>query len=514
MKLSSSAVEWAIRSLLAQSDTDLFPRPLEFAVLADLLPGSAQKLADIDLSTHNPLAPRRFIVPKDDLSIRAATQFDPLDSVFLTALMYEYGHMIEKRRRPASENTIFSYRFGPSPVGDLYASRNAWNEFWARCLSESAAFTHFLVLDIADFYNQIYHHTLENQLIESGLPNQATRYVLRLLETVSAKVSRGVPVGPHAAHLLAEASLIPVDNSLAARGFRFVRFVDDIIVFASGELSARTTLYQVAEVLDKQQRLQLQKGKTRILDRATFRAYCEGMIEDRPINDLEKQLVSIVAKYSKGDPYRLVFISDLTEEDLRAFQPAVIEQILADYLAQPAPDFVRLRWFLRRLAQVGHPAAISYCLTHFERLVPAISEMCRYFVATGRGGATVDWRAVGAELITLLDNGLVLSNEYFQLSLHSLFALEPQLDHLPFLIQRYKASSPYIRRKIILAAARANVADWLRELKEDAMAMDPWTKRAFLIAARSLPMEERRFFLRFASADSLMEQLIVDWAKA
>jgi retron-type reverse transcriptase len=188
-------------------------------------------------------------------------------------------------------------------------------------------------LDISNFYNQIYHHTIENQLISSNLPNQAVKWCLRLLETVSAKVSRGIPVGPHAAHLLVEASLIPVDNSLVARAFRFCRFVDDLVIFADDEMTARMYLYQIAEILDKQQRLQLQRTKTKILSKGDFQKHCHEMIEDRPVNDLELQLLTIIDKYSKGNPYRAVYLSELSDEDFRTFQPSVVEKILSDYFA-------------------------------------------------------------------------------------------------------------------------------------------------------------------------------------
>jgi hypothetical protein len=99
--------------------------------------------------------------------------------------------------------------------------------------------------DISDFYNQIYHHAIENQLIEADLPNQATKWIISLLESTTAGVSRGVPIGPHAIHLIAEASLIPVDNSMAANGLDFIRYADDILIFSESERDARRALAQL-----------------------------------------------------------------------------------------------------------------------------------------------------------------------------------------------------------------------------------------------------------------------------
>jgi retron-type reverse transcriptase len=261
MKLDTDLVRWAVNSLGRHGDTDLFPKPIEIDVLQSDLDRSVSKISDIDISIHQPSAPRRFIVPKDDLSYRAATQLEPLDSVILTAIIRQFGQGLEDRRRPVGEQTVFSYRFSPSSAGDLYQSREAWNQYWNACFIKSASAKAILNVDIADYYNQIYHHVIENQLNESSFPNQVTKWILRMLEMVSAKVSRGIPVGPHPAHLLAEASLIPIDNSLSARGLHFCRFVDDIVVFATDMGAARTYLYQLAEILDKQQQFPITVGR-------------------------------------------------------------------------------------------------------------------------------------------------------------------------------------------------------------------------------------------------------------
>ena len=79
-----------------------------------------------------------------------------------------------------------------------------------------------LYCDISDFYNQIHHHIIENQLSESGFPNQAAKYVVKLLESTTAGVSRGVTIGPHAVQLVAEATLIPIDNSMDFSGLNFL----------------------------------------------------------------------------------------------------------------------------------------------------------------------------------------------------------------------------------------------------------------------------------------------------
>ncbi|MCP5916082.1 hypothetical protein NL317_29100, partial [Klebsiella pneumoniae] len=88
-------------------------------------------------------------------------------------------------------------RFSPNINDGLYSNKKGWNDFWTKAEVLARSSTHILYCDIADFYNQIYHHTVENQLISAGWPNQAIKWLISLLESTTAGVSRGVPVGPH-----------------------------------------------------------------------------------------------------------------------------------------------------------------------------------------------------------------------------------------------------------------------------------------------------------------------------
>ena len=263
MTLSADSLEWAIEFVADHSDGDIFPKILEIKAIQESGAGFVTLIEGKPLTNFVPGASRRFVVPKDEISYRQATQLDPQDSILLSAVIHQFGQGIEDRRLPADK--VFSYRFSPTTQQGLYGNPTAWNDFWSAVHSASQSCDTILYCDIADFYNQIYHHVVENQLIESGFPNQATKWVVALLESTTAGVSRGVPVGPHAAHLLAEATLIPIDNSMAATGMNFLRYADDILIFCASAAAARHSLAQLATILDRQQRLTLQRHKTRFL---------------------------------------------------------------------------------------------------------------------------------------------------------------------------------------------------------------------------------------------------------
>ncbi|MFM5161413.1 hypothetical protein ACEUAT_21065 [Aeromonas veronii] len=194
MTLSRNSIEWAINFVSDHSDGDLFPKIVEIGAIKSKAEEFIQAVENKNLTDFPPKPCRRFIVPKDEISYRQATQLHPQDSLLLSALIHQYGQGIETRR--LDNNKVFSYRFRPTADDGLYGNKNAWNEFWKKADVLSRSSNVVLYLDIADFYNQIYHHTVENQLIASGFPNQASKWVISLLESTTAGVSRGVPIGP------------------------------------------------------------------------------------------------------------------------------------------------------------------------------------------------------------------------------------------------------------------------------------------------------------------------------
>jgi len=512
MKISEDSIKWALKSLEKMGDSDLFARPFELSIIKGLGDIATSRLASLDISDFSYGPARRFIVPKDDLSYRTASQLDPLNSIILTALICEYGELIESKRRSTDEKKVFSYRFAPKDDGQLYDSVNSWNDFWNTCYKKSESYSHAVILDIADYYNQIYHHSLENQLIEAGLPNQVTKWIVGLCGALTAKVSRGIPVGPHASHLLAESVLSPIDNVLIHQGTDFCRYVDDIVIFSNSEIEARSKILSLANTLDKQQKLQIQRHKTQIMDRAKFLDFCLGMVEDRPINNLERDLVHIIKRHSYGDPYRSIWISDLSDDELSHFKPDIIETIIKDYLDKPEPDYIRLRWFIRRLAQIGHPAGVNVLLKEFSKILPTLSEVCRYFLAVSQN-ADLDWNNIGQDLLSFFNNEIIQSNEYYQLSILSLFSAQEKFDNLPSILNFYQKASPYLRREIILCAAKLNATDWIRELKEIFPNMDLWNRRALIYASSMFPPEERKFFLKSINTSDLIEEFVIKWIK-
>jgi hypothetical protein len=510
MFLKATSLDWAFKHVRKEGDTDLFPQPFEFDVIKQYWPAVLKELKAIEINTHAWQGPRRLMVPKSEFGFRAVCQLDPIDSILFAALVREIGSKIEHKRSPPSDETIYSYRFDPSASGRLYAANTGWERFWKTSSSHCDNFQCVLITDISDFYNQIYHHTIENQLDECGISKGYWHALKNLLANVTEGVSRGVPIGPHPSHLVAEMAMIPVDDFLRSTGITFCRYVDDIHLFCKNNRVARSTLFKVADYLDKSQKIQLNRQKTDILDTKEFKPTCESNSIDKPINNLELEVLRTVRSHTKS-PYERVRIIKLSTLDLAKLSRPNIESVLKEYLDADEVDYIRLRWFIRRLAQVGVPGGVNLIVKRFDEFLPAIAEVGKYFESAAPN-FDGKWNDIGEDFIKLYDSDLIQASEYLQVVILSLFSRIKDLNHVDSLTKLYDASSPMCQRKIILAAAMAKASAWLSTHKGAYKNADPWGKRAILYSLRALPKDAKDFWLMSVRkrVDGL-DALIVDY---
>lgn len=536
MKLQETSYRWSIKHLFKESDTDLFPRPTELLIIHTMEDELVKELENIDVGNYKWNAARRFLVPKDDIAYRVATQLHPIDSILLGAIIYEFGYLIENKRY--NDKTVFSYRLKPLPDGTMYANKSAWNIFWKACQDEVMVFKHdmnpddedqvhdkieyqlkrdypFIVTcDISDFYNQIYLHTIENQLIACGIPNQVTSALKQLLLTLNQNSSRGIPIGPHSSHILAEMSLIPVDESLNLQGIKYKRYIDDIVFFCKDEKEARIRIQQLAEILDKEQRLVLQRQKTKIYSAEDFFQHSRKMLIEEPVYETESEIIKVIRKYAGGNAYTKINLQIIDDHHLEILSEDNIVNLLQEYIEKG--NFEKLRWIYRRLSQIGIPHAIEFSIENFERIVPALNDVCLYINSCAENYKS-DWKMIGEEILEILSDKIIQSNPFYQISLLNLFVYNKSLNHFDQLIALFKNANEDIRRKILLASVHYNAASWTYQLKEEQNRFSDWTRRAYLIATKSLPVDQKKFLhgsiREKLNKDEILESIILKWAK-
>ena len=508
--LTDRDVKWALKHLDQFGDTDLFPRPFEIDVLTKNADAVVKHVRALDLAQHKWVEPRRALVLKDELSFRSAAQLDPLDGVIFAAIIRHDARRLEKRRG-MRVGRVFSYPVEAKADGQLYGP-DGFRAFWTESDRLAASAKYILATDISDFYNQLYHHTLEQEFAEAGIERAAGRAVLNLLKRCSATTSRGVPIGPHGAHLLAEVSLRQVDELLVQRGFTYTRFVDDIHVFCEDKDDAYRALHLLAEVLDLV-KLQLNRSKTRLLTIEEWGTEARGALEDHPINDDERALIERLNTAGSAGPYAILRQQQLTKQLQARLKQTRVVGIINAYLDQQRVDYIRLRWFLRRLTQTCTPAAVDIVVDRFSELAPAAADAVRY-LRYGLPNYSGDKPALGGKLLRVLNEPAVASSSYLRVIVLSLFARVADLNHVPGLTNLYPSLDAAAQREVILAATNAGADAWLRTLKPLAN-QDPWVRRAIILSSVVWSDDERSHWLRSIKGSyGFLTDLVIDSVRA
>ena len=491
--VSVDALNWAIRHVIRHGDTDIFPVPFEYEALADewpdlLKPLTQRNFRGLPLRSH--LA---WAVPKGHTGFRIAHQLDPLDTLVYTALVYEMGKVIERSRQP--KTVACAYRFRPKDRGDFYPGDNGWATFTRRSRDLANKHTFVLHMDIADFYNQIYHHRLAGALETAGISKERAENFEAYIGGFTAWQSQGIPVGPSASSLLAECCLSDIDSSLRAMRIPFVRYIDDFRIFASTKANLVRVLHEVTKLLYTNHRLAIQSGKTYIQRAEEFiqrnlddpQRVFEGEMEDR-LSELVDQLNSETG-YEKT-------IDDVSEEQVGDEVQNCLDSLFHESLQAVPIRFGTIRFVLREAARWGTDEMTALVVKHLESLTPIIGDVSRFLRRMVPNLTPHEARETGNSLLRVGKKSSHSGSDFLAICILDLLASFPQLVSFrrAMAFAQSRALALGIRPQALLARAHGETF-WVRQHKEDLMEHGPWDRRAVIWAASVLPASERRAWL-------------------
>lgn len=545
MRVSSNSLDVAMTHIIAKGDTDIFPPAFEFNAILDQWTKARAYLASQDLDSWAVRPLRDGLSPKRRLGFRIATQLDPLDTILITALIYEIGHDLESVRIPAADDMVHSYRFGPTPQGQLYLPEFNFDSFRMRSLELAETAGLVVMTDIADFFPRLYFHPLENALAAATSQRDHVRVILKMLKGWNQNVSYGVPVGPSVFRLLAEVTINDVDRSLLSEGFTFCRFSDDYRIFVPDERRAREALAFLADTLFRNHGLTLQESKTEIVEAADFIERFDQTEEDaerasmrerfdvlrQQLNEKESQAVLEAAPQEADededeededdfwvllpmiDTYSHIEYEDLTEEQKAIVDNLNLWEVLRTQLDSTSSlDIPLVRFVLSRVAELELQDEEDLLLSDLHRLHPVFPQLVQALAVQGSGDEAKR-HALGDQLLQLLDHPVVGHLEYHRNWILRIFS-DPswnQADKLPSLYTKYW--DQLTRPEIVAALGAAGLDHWFRAKKRSVAGMPPWEKRAFLAGARCLQKDEASHWYRsvLPQLDPL-EEWVARWA--
>lgn len=271
-------IELALHNIEKFGDTDIFPFPIDNYIFFDKKDKLVQHLISLDKTFEDQLDKFPPININTCSAIgytgfRWVTLIDPVWNAYFLSLVLSISGEIENKRISTSKRVVHSYRFNPDyQSARLFDSEINWRSFQNDSFEmvKNSDYEFIVTCDIADFYNKIYHHRLENALLSLGIAGDQPKKIITLLKQFSGTNSYGLPIGGPASRILAELVLNNMDKMLQLLGIRFTRFVDDIYLFAKTQEEAHASLNLLAMKLMLNEGLTLQKHKTQILSKAEF----------------------------------------------------------------------------------------------------------------------------------------------------------------------------------------------------------------------------------------------------
>lgn len=271
LKLNELELNRAKRAIEHHGYSTLLPKPVEWEDLANHWPDIRAGLCNIDLEHYQPRRPIVITAAKNEKSTRILHLLHPEDMLIYTSMVLIVKEGIEAARLPRTEKRVYSYRASRCNDQIYDTTQHLYENYIERLRhkTKKGKTKYVGVSDISNFYSSISQRKL-GQLLLAAASTPRRRKIATLLTSVFVPQimpheGRGIPTGPFASRLLAEALLNDIDKQLVAKGVDFVRWVDDFNFFANSFTSAQRVIFELSGWLFNEHELTLQPEKTHIL---------------------------------------------------------------------------------------------------------------------------------------------------------------------------------------------------------------------------------------------------------
>ncbi|WP_405371171.1 RNA-directed DNA polymerase [Nonlabens sp. Asnod2-A12] len=496
-KIKETSIEWALKHVRKFYDSDFYPRLFEFEAIQHNWTKVKDELLNIDLDDYAPQSPFICLAPKKNYTFRVVHQLDPIDTLLYTAILYEFARKIEEYRIPNDKNIACSYRIEPDIYGSFFSTDlDGFSKFKSKSLelAKNNKNGFVLVCDITDFYNQIYLHRVTNVLEEAGI--ESPKVLEIFLSALNSNISRGVPVGPAASILVAEAIMADIDKKIISNTTTFTRYVDDMHIYFDSFEEASFFLHELTKYLYSNHRLVLSTEKTFIKSNKNF---IENHFEDEESIEQEAihQNLADSTEATFYDPYgfdmyEIPEFEDLESSEKFKVRSETYKEIFGQALLFEQLDLGIMRHLLRKSGKYKVRSILPLVFENFRILLPIIREIVVYLERVMNESSAKFHRD---NIQKMLDDELVqlpfVNIWIYTLLQNPVFnSIELKIDYSKILRVREQA----------LIAKRLNDTTWIKDHKDGLDVLGPWDKRAILYSATILSSDELKHWAGLVSS--------------
>lgn len=501
--LSDDSLEFARQHITKFYDSDFFPKAVEFEAIWHSWEDVKKELTSKNVVKHWATTPKTLTSLKPKGGFRVVQQLEPLDTIIYTALTYSVANQVELARALKDKNIACSYRIYLDN-GSFFADGNGFSEFTSRSESLASEFSYILATDITDYYNQIYLHRLNNAIeyADSTLKSIAND-IEGFLSRINGKASQGVPVGPAASIIMAEAVLIDIDEFLINKGVSHTRYVDDFRIFSNSKAQLVSVLEDLTLYLYENHRLTLVSDKTVIIETAQY--ITEILHNHYELEKVEMfETLEVLNPYSGQTEEVEIAIEDeslLASEQINVLAQKVLER---NYL-----DLGLARALIRKAKKYKIVDLSAVIFDNLEFFAPVINDVCLYLHAITTPEFVQQSKNKLIEIISLdlMQRDLVRLWIEWYISNHNILLSIPELKYFIF-------NGPNIVSQSQAAIVSKNLA-WVRDKKADIYNVGAWERRAILRATQILPSDEKEHWLKLTEQTSpiIMDRWMAKWVR-
>ena len=501
--ISEKSLEFAREHISKYYDSDFFPKPIEYEALWYQWHDFKAELMSKNVAKLWVTQPRAMTIAKPKGGFRIVHQLEPIDSVIYTALACEITDAIEAARIPSTEHIACSYRLAISD-GNFFGAGSGWIDFTNKTERLASQHANVLITDITDFYNQIYLHRLNNAIeIADPKLKPLADDIENFLSTLNSKSSQGVPVGPAASIIMAEAVFIDIDQFLKDQGVHHTRYVDDIRIFSNSARELSSVLERLTLYLYENHRLTVSSEKTFIMESKTF-------IEKHIHNHYAEEKIQLLETLEIFNPYtdemEEIEIEIDDEDTIREYRlEAAIEKVISyEYL-----DLGLARSVIRTARRHKVTNIAAHIFSNFDFFAPVINDVALYLHEVTDEYFSESFLSEIEEIITTAAVDSLICRFWIEwyISQNHILLKSAKLHSFVF-------NGPNIENQALAAITTKNVA-WVRSHKATVYNLGGRARRAVLNSSRVLPSDERTHWLKLFISNSpvLLDRLVAQWVQ-
>jgi hypothetical protein len=437
-------------------------------------------------------AQRRVYAVKPGNYLRRTVKLDAVAEYYIYDVVFRNKKLFRKPHE--ATRTHYGYRF---ERGHPIAPTAAYKGFKGALFDYSNTFERSLGMDVATYFNSIYHHDIVSWFSELGASNEDAEGLGQLLREINSGRSVDcLPQGLYPTKMIGNDFLRFVDNYHELKSEQIIRFMDDIYLFSDDERTLADD-FQVIQRLVGDKGLSINPRKTRINDAG--HAKIDQEIDEVKKNLLKRRRFLITIGYD--DEGEEIIKEQLVKWPLSDEEVGYIDKLLEK------PDIEEDDAELVLTIMRGHASRVERRLPDIIRSYPHLAKNVHSFCASLSGRET------------LADIVLEHAKRHDRIPEYQLFWFGAMLED--YLMKTSKASaliSVLFNHRSASPISKAKVLEipdlrfGLPELRSEFLGsgQSDWLAWSSAVGSRSLKPASRNHKLKYFGKSSQMNHLIAN----